>query len=69
MRQEGAVVLLKWDGERRAESGELACTCIVQGGYLGDEFFRAEAAAIEEVLCQVIESYAERVWRDSLSQD
>jgi hypothetical protein len=63
MRNDGAIVLVKWDGERRPEAGELPYTAVVQGGPLGDQPYRTDATSLEEALCAIVGDYAERVWR------
>ena len=62
MREDGAIVLLKWDGERRPAMDEGPYTAIVQGMPLGDDFFRTDAATLDAALCYVIGHYWERVW-------
>jgi hypothetical protein len=64
MRSEGAIVLVKWDGERRPDAGERPYTAVVQGGPLGDESYRADAATLEDALCAIVGSYAAHAWRD-----
>jgi hypothetical protein len=63
MREDGAVVLVKWDGDRRVAQGESPYTAVVQGTPLGDDFFRTDAATLEAALCHIIGHYSEHVWK------
>ncbi len=65
MRRDGAVVVLKWDGERDPNAGELPVTAIVQAGPLGDDFVRTEAGIVDDALCEVIGEYAEHAWPET----
>lgn len=59
---EGAVVLLKIDGERNSSR----YTAHISGGSLGPEdFFRADCETIEEGIAKVILHYADKVWQKS----
>jgi hypothetical protein len=63
MREDGAVVVLKFDGQRTGHDDTGAYTAIVsspsiaQGG-----FIRIDAETIEEAAVHIIERYASEVW-------
>ena len=61
MREEGAVVLIKLDGERVGGSAH-PYTLMVSGGPLGDDFFRLDCKSIDEGLCYIIGNYSEVAW-------
>lgn len=61
--KEGATVLIKLDGERRPEAGEHPYTALVQGGPLGNDFYRTDAPTLEEAVCFIVGNYADRTWR------
>ena len=63
MAADGAVVVVKIDGERRGEDDTGRYTVLVSGGPLGEEFFRTDTPILEEGLAQAILHYAERCWR------
>lgn len=65
MRADGAVVLLKWDGERQPAADARPYTAVVQGAPLGDDFYRIDGTSLDEVLCYTIGSYADRVWSNA----
>ncbi len=58
MRQDGAVVLFKLDGERTGRP----YTAVVSGPVLKGEFFRTDASALEDALAYVIVHYAQLRW-------
>jgi hypothetical protein len=61
MRLEGAVVLLKWDGERGVgDNGP--CTALVSGKVLQGDFFRTDADSMKEALTYIIANYARQKW-------
>jgi hypothetical protein len=62
MRQEGAVVLVKWDGERTAPGDSGPYTVLVSGARLAGEPLRADTHSLEEALARVIFGYALRYW-------
>ncbi|WPB72897.1 hypothetical protein KYC5002_28020 [Archangium violaceum] len=62
MRQEGAVVLVKWDGERTAPGDSGPYTVLVSGARLAGETLRADTHSLEEALARVIFGYALRYW-------
>ncbi|WP_052519327.1 hypothetical protein [Archangium violaceum] len=63
MRQEGAVVLVKWDGERTAPGDSGPYTVLVSGARLAGELLRADTHSLEEALARVIFEYALRYWQ------
>lgn len=54
MRQEGAVVELRWAGES---------TVVASGGLLAGDVLRAEERSLEDALARVLFDYALRFWR------
>lgn len=58
MRKEGAVIIIKWDGERHVNP----YTAVVSGKILGGEFLRCDAKTMEKALSKVILSYIDLVW-------
>jgi hypothetical protein len=65
IRQEGAVVILKWDGER-GPSDKGPYTALISGKALPGEFIRTDAVSLEDALSYVIVEYARRCWRVSM---
>ena len=59
MRQEGAVVLLKLDGER----ARLPYTVVASRSDVEEGTFRLDVGSIEEGLAQLIAWYGTRFWR------
>jgi hypothetical protein len=62
MRNEGAVVILKLDGERTGAKDAGPYTVLASGAPLGRSSIRVDAASIEEALIYVICRYASTVW-------
>jgi hypothetical protein len=60
MADEGAVVVVKLDGERTGRSGRYSV--VVSGGRLGEDYFRQDTAVLEDGLARAILHYAERCW-------
>lgn len=61
MRLEGAVVVLKFDGERGpGDNGPY--TALVSGKVLKGDFFRTDADTLEEALAYIIVNYARKQW-------
>lgn len=58
MRQEGAVVLFKLDGERTGHP----YTAVVSGSIMQGDFFRTDASSLEQALAYVIVHYAQLRW-------
>jgi hypothetical protein len=63
MREEGAVVMVKWDGERTAPGNTGGpYTVLVSGARLAGEYLRADTHSLEEALARVLFEYAVRYW-------
>ena len=62
MKCDGAVVLIKLDGQRTKPDDSGQYTVVVSGPPVGEKLIRTDAATIEEALCHVIGNYAEYVW-------
>ncbi|NBD12868.1 hypothetical protein [Corallococcus silvisoli] len=63
MRQEGAVVVMKLDGERRSAEDNGPYTVVVSGVPLAGDYLKAETRSIEEALTRVILDDASRCWK------
>lgn len=63
MRAEGAVVLVKLDGERRPPRDNGQYTVVASGGPIGAHPIRTDAGSIEAALTHLIVEYDRRVWR------
>lgn len=61
MRRDGAVALLKLDGERREPGDTGPYTALVSGGPLHGEHFRTDAHTAEEALAFIIVRYFDAV--------
>lgn len=59
MRQEGAIALVKLDGERRGPNDAGPYTAVVSGGPLRGEHFRTDASTLEDALTYIVVSYFE----------
>jgi hypothetical protein len=62
MAKEGAVVLIKIDGERIHPADRGKYTVLISGGPLGDDYFRKDTDILEEGLSEAIVYYAEKCW-------
>lgn len=62
MREEGAVVLVKLDGERTQPGDNGPYTVLASGKPLGGDFIRIDAASLEDGLAHVILEYARKCW-------
>ncbi|RKH15478.1 hypothetical protein D7V97_00365 [Corallococcus sp. CA053C] len=62
MREEGAVVVMKLDGERRGPDDNGPYTVVVSGSPLAGSYLKAEMHSLEEALSKVILEYAVRCW-------
>lgn len=62
MRAEGAIVLIKLDGERTGPGDNGPYTALASGGPVGRETIRTDAASVREALGYVICHYAAAVW-------
>jgi len=63
IRHEGAIFILKFDGERVEKDDNGPYTFIVFGKPLGNERIHVDANTLEEGLIHVIGHYAESVWK------
>lgn len=62
MRQEEAVVLIKFDGERKSNP----YTAAVTGAVMGEDFFRTDSRSLTDALTRVVIHYARVKWKISL---
>ena len=65
IRGDGAVVVLKMDGERGPEDGG-QFTVLISGGPLTPGMVRFDGPNLEDCLRRVIEDYATRVWSSGI---
>lgn len=64
MRREGAVVVVKLDGERGADETDPGpYTVVISRGGLGDDFVQRSAGSPEDVLASAVLEYARLAWR------
>src|SRR5687768_9120501 len=63
MAKEGAVVVVKIDGQRTSEDDTGKYTVLVSGGPLGEDFFRADTHVLEEGLARAILHFAQKCWK------
>lgn len=62
MRSDGAVVLVKLDGERHPPDDNGQYTVLASGAPLQGDYIRTDAETVEAALSYVIVEYARRVW-------
>ncbi len=62
MKGEGAVIVIKLDGQRTPSDDNGSYTLIVSGGLLEEEFLRVDTDGLEDGLSNVIVGYAKRCW-------
>jgi hypothetical protein len=62
MRLEGAVVLLKLDGERTGSQDTGPYTAAIIGEVMGEDFYRIDAFSLEDALASIIVHYARIKW-------
>lgn len=62
MRREGAVVVIKLDGQRSSQSDAEPYTVIISGGGLGEGFTQSNGGAMEEALAVAVLDYAQLAW-------
>lgn len=62
MRGDGAVVLLKLDGERTGPDDNGPYTALASGAPLRGDMLRIDATEVEDALAYIISEYAKRVW-------
>ncbi len=63
MANEGAVVVVKIDGQRNGDADNGRYTVVVSGGPLGEDFFRTDAGVLEEALAKAILYYSQKCWK------
>ena len=63
MRRDGAVVVVKIDGERHPPNDNGPYTVLASGAPLQGDHIRTDAETVEEALSYVIVEYARRVWQ------
>jgi hypothetical protein len=61
MREDGAVVVLKLDGQRTGDDAE-PYTIVISGGPLGDDYVRSEREWLVDALGEAVVEYARAVW-------
>lgn len=62
IRREGAIVIIKFDGQRRDEADNGPYTAMISSRRLRDETLRIDAHSIEDAVAQVIAGYARECW-------
>ncbi|MCP4109673.1 MAG: hypothetical protein GY749_29835 [Desulfobacteraceae bacterium] len=62
MKDEGAVIVVKFDGQRTGEGDNGPYTIVVSGQPLGDDFIRIDSEKLEDGLSHVIVEYSEKCW-------
>jgi hypothetical protein len=62
MRKEGAVVLIKWDGERTGPHDTGPYTAAVLGAVMGEDFYRIDTHSMEDALASIVVYYAKLRW-------
>ena len=63
MREDGAVVIIKLDGERAGRKNSGQYTMLVSGKPLNGDLVRADTVTLEEGLARVIVEYARKCWQ------
>lgn len=62
MAEEGAVIIIKIDGQRGSlDTGKY--TVVINGGQLGEDFFRLDTEDLDEGLASGILFYSSRCWK------
>lgn len=62
MRQDGAVVMVKWDGERKAPGDAPPYTVLASVPGRPELFFRADLPVLEDALARILVEYAVKIW-------
>ena len=62
LRADGAIVMMKLDGEHAVGSDEGPYTALITGQVLRGEFFRSDQPTMEQALSEVIIAYAKSRW-------
>ncbi|WP_158626636.1 hypothetical protein [Corallococcus interemptor] len=63
IREDGAVVVIKLDGERKSPGDSGPYSVSVLGAPLAGESIRADTQSLEDSLTRVILGYADRFWK------
>ena len=62
MRGDGAVVVLKLDGQRVGEDDDGPFTVVLSGGGLGDDYVRVDGRSMPAALGEAVMRYARAAW-------
>ncbi len=62
MRREGAVVVIKLDGQRTTHSDMKPYTVVISGGGVGEGFTQRHGGSMEEALAGAVLDYAQEAW-------
>lgn len=62
MKNEGAVVVIKFDGERTKIDDSGSYTVLVSGQVLNGDFIRTDSDSLKSALVYVIGNYGEKFW-------
>lgn len=62
MREDGAVVVVKLDGQRTAEDDAPPYTVVLSGGHLGNDYVTVGAVTLPEALARATLGYAAQAW-------
>ena len=63
IQMEGAVIVIKFDGERKEDEDPVFYTIIISGSRLISGPCRVDSRTLEEGLTQIIIDYAKKYWR------
>lgn len=63
IKDEGGIVIIKFDGERNTANDNGQYTIMVSGSPLTGDFIRIDSETIEDGLAAVIAEYAEKIWQ------
>jgi hypothetical protein len=67
MVDEGAIIVVKLDGNRAQDELPKRYTVVLSGGRLGEEFYHKDTSDLEGALCEAVIFYTERVWNRDTS--
>ena len=62
IKNEGGVIIIKFDGERNAKEDNGSYTIMMSDSKISDGFFRIDSTSLEDGLAEVIVMYADQVW-------
>jgi hypothetical protein len=62
LRADGAIVMMKLDGEHRTGNDQGPYTALITGQVLAGEFFRSDQPTMEQALSEVVIAYAKSRW-------